>query len=89
MDGCYLALALCAALTDRRAGRHLPLERSFQEATVDHVSMGAEKVHVLRMNFNNTPSPPPPTPPPTPPTHEVNPEPGRADGASRENPGKP
>ena len=66
MDGCYLALALCAALTDRRAGRHLPLERSFQEATVDHVSMGAEKVHVLRMNFNNTPSPPPTHPAPHP-----------------------
>ena len=41
--------------------------------------MSAEEVHVLRMNVNNTP--------PTPPTEEVNPEPGRAEGASRENPG--
>ena len=35
-------------------------KRSFQEATVEHVS--AEEVHVLRMNVNNTPQPPPPLP---------------------------
>ena len=42
--------------------------------------MSAEKVHVLRLNVNTPP-------PPTPFTEEVNPEPGRAEGASRENPG--
>ena len=43
MDGCYLALALRAALTLRRAGWRLPLEPNFQEAIVEHVSMSAEK----------------------------------------------